>query len=60
MTLWWGFAGGMASVALGAGFAERRRKARVDLDRIGLVDWAGVQLLAVAGAIIAISGALHA
>lgn len=58
--LWWGVAGGLGGIALAAAVAERGRRLRVDLDRVGFVDWTGVQLLAVAGAIVAISVALHA
>lgn len=60
MTLWWSVAGGLGGTALAAAVAERRRHRRADLDRVGLIDWTGVQLLGVAGAIVAISVALHA
>jgi len=59
MILWWELAGCMGSVAVGAGFADRRRRHRVDPDQIGMIDWPGVQLLAVAVAIVAVSIALR-
>ncbi|KQS04212.1 hypothetical protein ASG11_08075 [Sphingomonas sp. Leaf357] len=34
------------AVAVLAGLGERRRKRRMDLDRVGLVDWPTVQMIA--------------
>jgi hypothetical protein len=46
-------------VAIGAGLGDRRRRRRSDLDRVGLIDWPTLQILAViAGAILVIL-ALH-
>lgn len=43
----WLIAGAAAFVvAVVAGFGERRRKRRVDLDRVGWVDWPTVQMAA--------------
>ena len=42
---WWCAAGVAAVLAIGAGVADWRRKRRVDLDRIGIVDWRTVQML---------------
>lgn len=43
------------AIAVLAGFGERRRKRRADLDRVGLVDWSTVQMIAlVAVAILSI------
>jgi hypothetical protein len=57
---WWSAAGGLAAMAVAAGVADRQRRRRRDLDRIGLIDWPAVQLLALGAAVIAVSLALHA
>ncbi len=50
----WAGAGGALALAVVAGINEWRRKRRANLDSIGLVDWPGVQVLAlVAAAILA-------
>jgi len=50
----WAGAGGALVLAVVAGVNEWRRKRRANLDSIGLVDWPGVQVLAlVAAAILA-------
>lgn len=41
-----GGAGIAAAVALVAGWRERARKRRVDFDRLGLIAWPTVQMLA--------------
>lgn len=46
-------------VAVIAGFGERRRKRRQDMDRIGLMPWPLVQVLAMLAALILVSLALH-
>ncbi len=60
MTMWWSLAGGLAGLAIWAGVADRQRRVRADPDRVGLIDWAGVQLFSTATAIVVISVALHA
>lgn len=42
---WWIAAAAALGVAVLAGLADWRRKRRVDLDRIGVVDWPTVQML---------------
>nr|WP_295671593.1 hypothetical protein [Sphingomonas sp.] len=43
----WLIAAGVAcAVAVLAGLGERRRKRRVDLDRVGWIDWPSVQMVA--------------
>ncbi|MFA6117119.1 MAG: hypothetical protein WC729_24185 [Sphingomonas sp.] len=50
----WIGAGGSLALAIVAGFRDRRRKRRANLDSIGLVDWPTVQVLAlIAAAILA-------
>lgn len=55
MVGWWGGAGAMLVVAVAAGIADRRRRMRADLDRVGIVDWPTLQMLAlIAAAVLAI------
>ena len=50
----WIGAGGSLALAIVAGFGDRRRKRRANLDSVGLVDWPTVQVLAlIAAAILA-------
>jgi hypothetical protein len=43
----WLVAAGVAfAIAVLAGLGERRRKRRVDLDRVGWIDWPSVQMVA--------------
>jgi len=46
-------------VAVIAGFGERKRRRRADMDRIGLVSWPFVQMMALLAALILASLALH-
>jgi hypothetical protein len=46
-------------VALFAGLGDRRRKRRADLDRVGLLDWPTLQMLALIAAAIFVILALH-
>ncbi|MEG8043435.1 hypothetical protein QP164_12145 [Sphingomonas sp. LR59] len=42
----WSASGGLAALAIAAGFGERRRRRRHDPDSVGWVDWPTVQVLA--------------
>ena len=44
--LLWSASGGLAALAVVAGFGERRRRRRHDPDSVGWVDWPTVQMLA--------------
>ncbi|WNO53360.1 hypothetical protein [Stakelama saccharophila] len=48
----------MVFLAVVAGVAEHRRSRRDDLDRIGIVAWPGVQLLALMAALVLTAAAL--
>ncbi|RYE04551.1 MAG: hypothetical protein EOP61_00085 [Sphingomonadales bacterium] len=56
--LWTGVGIALA-VAVISGFGERRRKQRKDMDRIGLMPWPLIQVLALLIALILTSLALH-
>ena len=49
--LWWG-AGIALAIALVAIFADRRRQRRDDLDRVGFMPWALIQVIAMMAAAI--------
>ena len=50
----WTGAGASLALAVFAGFRDWRRKRRVDLDKIGILDWPAVQVFAlIAAAILA-------
>ncbi|MEO9129645.1 MAG: hypothetical protein ABI240_00400 [Sphingomonas sp.] len=51
----WTGAGASLALALFAGFRERQRKRRVNLDKIGLIDWPAVQVLALIATAILVS-----
>jgi hypothetical protein len=53
--LWcFGSAGLLVALAIGAGLADRRRARRTNPDRVGMVSWPTVQILAlIAAAILA-------
>ncbi len=46
----WVGAGLALAVAVVAGFRDRQRKRRSNLDKIGLIDWPGVQIIALIAA----------
>ncbi|MBX3563437.1 MAG: hypothetical protein KF730_02555 [Sphingomonas sp.] len=56
--LWTGVGVAML-VAVIAGLGERKRKRRRDMDRIGLMNWPLIQVLALLTALILTSLALH-
>lgn len=55
----WTSVGVALFVAVAAGFGERHRKRRRDMDKIGLVSWPLIQVLALLSALILTSVALH-
>ena len=55
----WGAAASLI-VALAAALGEGRRRRRLDLDRVGWVDWRAVQLAAIVLALLLISIGLNA
>jgi hypothetical protein len=56
--LWIG-AAACVFVAVGSGLAERGRRRRRDMDRVGWVPWVGIQVAAMLGAVILASLAMH-
>jgi hypothetical protein len=50
--LLWTGTGAMLALAAFAGWRERRRKRRTDLDRIGLINWPTVQVFALIGLLV--------
>ncbi len=58
MALAWVAAGGAGIVAVAAEFADRARRARADLDRIGPIDWRSVQMAAMLAMMLAIGIAM--
>ena len=55
----WTSVGAAVLVALVAGIGERKRKRRINMDRIGLVPWPLVQVLAILTALILASVAIN-
>ena len=55
--LWW-TSGASAAVAALSAFAEHRRTNRRDLDKVGLVPWNFIQIIAFLGAVVAAALAL--
>lgn len=51
--LLWGIVGGALLLAVASGWAEHRRRNRVDLDRVGVVPWPLIQFLALMAAMLA-------
>lgn len=56
----WATAGLLLAVALIAAYAEHRRKNRRDLDKVGLMPWNFIQVIAFLCAVIAAALALKA
>ena len=56
----WCGAAAMAVLAVAAWWGDQRRRQRADLDRVGLIDWPTVQVIAVLAALILASIALNA
>ena len=56
---YWGAAAAAVCVAIGAGVGDWRRKRRADLDRVGLIDWPTLQMLALIAGAICVTIALH-
>lgn len=52
MTIWWSAAAAAVVVAVTCGIGDWRRRNRRDLDRVGWVDWASVQMLALLVALV--------
>ena len=42
----WAGAGASLALAILAGFQDWRRKRRADLDKVGIIDWPAVQVIA--------------
>ena len=57
--MYWIGAGIALCVAVLAGVGDWRRKRRVDLDRVGLVDWPTLQMLALIVAAVCVIVAVH-
>ena len=55
----WGGAVAALLLAVVSGIGESRQRKRRDLDRVGIMPWAMVQVLAVMGAVILVSVALN-
>lgn len=55
----WTSVGVALLVAVVAAFGERQRKRRRDMDKIGLLNWPLIQMLALLAALILTSLALH-
>lgn len=51
----WAGAGASLALAVFAGFRDWRRKRRVDLDKVGIIDWPAVQVLALIAVAILVS-----
>jgi hypothetical protein len=52
MQAYWSAAAACAAVAVAGAVADRRRSRRADPDRVGAIDWTGVQMAALFGAIL--------
>ncbi|MBB5710342.1 hypothetical protein [Sphingomonas xinjiangensis] len=55
----WAGAGAALALAVVSGIGEHRRSHRRDLDRVGLIPWPLIQLLALLLAIVCVSVALN-
>ena len=56
---YWIAAGIALSIGVLAGIGDWRRKRRSDLDRVGLIDWPTLQMLALISAAILVIIAMH-
>lgn len=56
---YWIGAGVALCAALVAGVGDRRRKRRADLDRVGLIDWPTLQMLALIVVAVCMIVAVH-
>lgn len=54
-----GWAGTLTAVAVFAGWRERRRNGRVNMDAVGLMPWTTIQILALIGLALCGLLALH-
>lgn len=54
-----GAAASCAALAAGAGWGDRRRTQRRNLDAVGLLDWRTVQLVAIAGGLVLMALAIR-
>lgn len=57
-TLWSG-AGAMVALAVASGVAEHRRRNRRDMDQVGFMPWALIQVISLLGAMVLASLAVH-
>jgi hypothetical protein len=55
----WGGAVAALLLAVASGVGESRRRKRRDLDRVGLIPWSLVQVMAMLGVVILVSVALN-
>jgi predicted membrane protein len=55
----WAGAGAAVLVALASGFGDHRRRRRRDMDRVGVMPWTLIQVLAMLAAVILASMALN-
>lgn len=55
----WGGAVAALLLAVVSGVGDSRRRKRRDLDRVGFIPWATVQVMAMLGAVILVSVALN-
>ena len=56
--LWWTAAAAVL-VAIGTGWADRRRARRADLDQVGWAPWGGLSVLALFVAVLALAFAVR-
>lgn len=57
--MWWYSAAGAVVLAVVAGVADWRRGRRVDLDRVGLINWRGLHVFALIAAVMCMMLATH-
>ena len=55
----WATAGGLVILAVVSGFADHRRRGRVNLDQAGFMPWPLIQILSLIGALMCAFVALH-